>query len=148
MDERRAHGLLRALRRTCEELDRRAGMGDGDAGSFMWRDRGEDEREQERGRRRRLFDRLDAEVDSDDDGDEEARRKCEREGGVVGRGELAYESGTSRTVVDPDGADGHSGDSGAGPAAAGAGRSAEDVEEEEEWFAMDVSALAILETSQ
>ncbi|GJN90475.1 hypothetical protein Rhopal_003486-T1 [Rhodotorula paludigena] len=143
MDERRAHGLLRALRRTCEELDRRAGMGDGDAGSFMWRDRGEDEREQERGRRRRLFDRLDAEVDSDDDDDEEeARRNREREGGVVGRGELAYESGTSRTVVDPDGADG-----GAGPAAARAGRSVEDVEEEEEWFAMDVrTRLALMLT--
>ncbi|GAA5919075.1 hypothetical protein JCM6882_003713 [Rhodosporidiobolus microsporus] len=128
IDARRAFGLLRSARRTCEELDRRAGVED----SPMWRDPEEEEREKTRLERRRVFDRVDDELDSDDErkvGDKEARdkKRSARRGGGDENG-LAYETGLSDTVVDVD------------PPGAGAGRSAADVEEEEEWFSMDVQS--------
>lgn len=93
VDERRAHGILRALRRTCEELDRRAG----ETESFMWRDPDEEEREADKKRRRKVFDRIDQELESEE---EKAAVFGESKSGREGRGELAYERGTSGTVVD------------------------------------------------
>ena len=129
MDERRAYGLLRSLRRTCEELDRRAGIED----SPMWRDPDEEEREQQRVRNRKMFDRIDTELDSDDERKVTASDKAEAK--KAGRGELAYEIGTSQTVVDSDS------DEESAPAeqAAQAAQPAEDPDEEAEWFSYDAS---------
>ncbi|GAA5967593.1 hypothetical protein JCM8115_006995 [Rhodotorula mucilaginosa] len=134
MDERRAYGLLRSLRRTCEELDRRAGIED----SPMWRDPDEEEREQQRVRNRKMFDRIDTELDSDDERKVTASDKAEAK--KAGRGELAYEIGTSQTVVDSDS------DEESAPAeqAAQAAQPAEDPDEEAEWFSYDIrSRLAL-----
>ncbi|GAA5881200.1 hypothetical protein JCM3774_000651 [Rhodotorula dairenensis] len=131
MDERRAYGLLRSLRRTCEELDRRAGIED----SPMWRDPDEEEREQQRVRNRKMFDRIDTELDSDDerkpagDPDKAELRKA-------GRGDLAYEIGTSRTIVETE--------DDASSRAEEASQPAEDPDEEAEWFSYDIrSRLAL-----
>ncbi|GAA5820453.1 hypothetical protein JCM11251_005633 [Rhodosporidiobolus azoricus] len=121
VDARRAFGLLRSARRTCEELDRRAGIED----SMMWRDPEEEQREEEKVKRRRLFDRVDEDLDSDDErkvaGKEERdkRKKARKEK----EDELAYEKGLSETVVDVEGEEEPE-------------RSA--AEDEEEWFSMDV----------
>lgn len=126
MDERRAYGLLQSLRRTCEELDRRAGIED----SPMWRDPDEEAREQQRVRNRKMFDRLDTELDSDDerktvaDPDRGERKKA-------GRGDLAYEVGTSRTVVETE--DDESARAGEPT------QPVEDADEEAEWFSYDAS---------
>ncbi|GAA6024639.1 hypothetical protein JCM10207_003907 [Rhodosporidiobolus poonsookiae] len=122
MDAKRAWGLLRSLRRTCEELDRRAGIDD----SVMWRDPDEEEREEQRTKRRRLFDRLDGELDSDDE--RKAEQVAERRKQKRRETELAYETGQSETVVDPD-----DDDQGATEGQGGA-----DADEEAEWMAMDV----------
>ncbi|GAA5937541.1 hypothetical protein JCM3775_001263 [Rhodotorula graminis] len=98
VDERRAHGILRALRRTCEELDRRAG----ETESYMWRDPDEEEREADKKRRRKVFDRIDQELESDE---EKGAVFGESKSGTEGRGELAYERGTSGVVVELEGDD-------------------------------------------
>lgn len=132
MDERRAYGLLRSLRRTCEELDRRAGVED----SPMWRDPDEEEREQQRVRSRKMFDRIDTELDSDDERKVTAD-SIKAEAKKAGRGELAYEIGTSETVVDSD--SGSDEESAPAEQAAQAARPAEDPDEEAEWFSYDAS---------
>lgn len=159
MDERRAYGLLRSLRRTCEELDRRAGIED----SPMWRDPEEEERERVRVRNRKLFDRIDTELASDDDdgagpGGAQQARAGESFGttaaaaaaardGKVGRGELSYAIGLSDTVV--DGPDDPPSPAVAAPvspstsaAAVRGNPDAEAEEEEAEWFSFDVSVPA------
>ncbi|GAA5971505.1 hypothetical protein JCM21900_001680 [Sporobolomyces salmonicolor] len=112
MDEKRAFGLLRSLRRTCEELDRRAGVED----SAMWKDPDERARDERRERLRRTFERIDREVESDEekDGEEKDERR---------RGALAYERGYTDTVVEVE---------------EGEDQSKEEMEDEEEWFSMDV----------
>ncbi|KWU41945.1 hypothetical protein RHOSPDRAFT_36508 [Rhodotorula sp. JG-1b] len=136
MDERRAYGLLRSLRRTCEELDRRAGIED----SPMWRDPDEEEREQQRVRNRKMFDRIDTELDSDDERKVTAD-SIKAEAKKAGRGELAYEIGTSETVVDSD----SDSDEESAPAeqAAQAARPAEDPDEEAEVHAQIRARLAL-----
>lgn len=135
MDERRAYGLLRSLRRTCEELDRRAGIED----SPMWRDPDEEEREQQRVRNRKMFDRIDTELDSDDER-KVAADSGKAEAKKAGRGELAYEIGTSETVVESES------DEESAPAEqpAQAAHPAEDPDEEAEWFSYDASRLTFL----
>ncbi|GAA5865823.1 hypothetical protein JCM1840_006263 [Sporobolomyces johnsonii] len=112
MDEKRAFGLLRSLRRTCEELDRRAGVED----SAMWKDPDERARDERRERLRKTFERIDREVESDEEKDRE--EKDERR-----RGELAYERGYTDTVVEVEEDE---------------EKSKEEMDEEEEWFSMDV----------
>ncbi|GAA5983685.1 hypothetical protein JCM10908_000380 [Rhodotorula pacifica] len=143
MDERRAFGLLRSLRRTCEELDRRAGIED----SPMWRDPDEEEREEQRLRNRQMFDRIDTELDSDDErkvagGTGKAKRK------QAGGGDLTYKVGMSRTVVDSDDDEEEEQEKEEGEARAARVRSgnvaAEDIDEEAEWFSYDIrSRLAL-----
>ncbi|GAA5840287.1 hypothetical protein JCM9279_002336 [Rhodotorula babjevae] len=151
VDERRAHGILRALRRTCEELDRRAG----ETESYMWRDPDEEEREADKKRRRKVFDRIDQELESDE---EKGTVFGETKSGKEGRGELAYERGTSGTVVDieedDDDDDGKEANERAEDeeTAAQPRRTAAQVKQDEEdeaaeWFEMDVrSRLALMLT--
>lgn len=143
MDERRAFGLLRSLRRTCEELDRRAGIED----SPMWRDPDEEEREQARVRSRKIYDRIDTELDSDDERKNVVDSADKAGRGKAGRGELAYEIGTSGTVVeleDEDDDEDHPSEApteeGSSVAAAPAPdrRHADDIDEAAEWFSYDV----------
>lgn len=116
MDTRRAFGLLRSARRTCEELDRRAGIDE----NVMWRDPEEEKREEEGRQRRRLFDRLDGELE------EEEERKARVEGRRK-KSELEYEKGESGTVVDGE-SDKEGVGGGAGPRGA----------DEAEWLELDV----------
>ncbi|GAA5897301.1 hypothetical protein JCM8208_003782 [Rhodotorula glutinis] len=150
VDERRAHGILRALRRTCEELDRRAGETD----SYMWRDPDEEEREADKKRRRKVFDRIDHELESDED---KGTVFGETETGREGRGELAYERGTSGVVVELEGDDdddeqekerAEEAEEEAARERRTAARVKQDEEDEAaEWFEMDVrSRLALMLT--
>lgn len=142
MDDRRAFGLLRSARRTCEELDRRAGIED----SPMWRDPEEVERDEERKNRRRLFERVDKEVESDEEDVKKAESlfgaKVEDEvpRGKKGRGDLAYETGVSATVVETEDEEAESAARQQVPAGE---RTVQDVEEEAEWFSYDVRALSV-----
>lgn len=135
VDERRAHGLLRALRRTCEELDRRAG----ETESYMWRDPEEEERDADKLRRKKVFDRIDQELESDE---EKGAVFGETKSGREGRGELAYERGTSGTVVeleeDDAEEDATEAASGAAERRTAAQVKQDEADEAEEWFAMDV----------
>ncbi|BGP32101.1 hypothetical protein JCM10296v2_003880 [Rhodotorula toruloides] len=136
MDDRRAFGLLRSARRTCEELDRRAGIED----SPMWRDPEEVEREEERKNRRRLFERVDKEVESDEEDGKKGEslfgaKEDEVPRGKEGKGDLAYETGVSATVVETEEEEAESGAGQHGPTGE---RTALDVEEEAEWFSYDV----------
>ncbi|BGP40099.1 hypothetical protein JCM10450v2_004079 [Rhodotorula kratochvilovae] len=142
VDERRAHGLLRALRRTCEELDRRAG----ETESYMWRDPEEEARDADKKRRRRVFDRIDQELESDE---EKGAVFGEEKSGREGRGALAYDRGTSGTVVEvEDEEEGGAEKGGEGPKRTSAADVQRDeADEAEEWFAMDVrSRLALMLT--
>ncbi|GAA6053020.1 hypothetical protein JCM3770_002386 [Rhodotorula araucariae] len=140
VDERRAHGLLRALRRTCEELDRRAG----ETESYMWRDPDDEARDADKKRRRKAFDRIDHELESDED--KEAAFGEAAKSGRQGRGELAYERGTSGTVVDVDEDDEGMAETG-GDAQAAVPTQRDEADEADEWFAMDVrSRLALMLT--
>ncbi|BGP24676.1 coiled-coil domain-containing protein 75-like protein [Rhodotorula toruloides] len=136
MDDRRAFGLLRSARRTCEELDRRAGIED----SPMWRDPDEVEREEQRRNRRRLFERVDKEVESDEEDAKKGEslfgaKEDEPPKGKTGRGDLAYETGVSATVVETEEEEAESAAKQQVPAGE---RTALDVEEEAEWFSYDV----------
>ncbi|KAK4053890.1 hypothetical protein OIO90_003727 [Microbotryomycetes sp. JL221] len=114
MDERKAHGYLRSLRRTCEELDRRNGIDD----SPMWKDPEELEREQDQAIRRLAF------IRDDDDDD------VENSDSHYNQGRLSYEKGLSSTVVEEDEEEAELDYKGKEDAAAD--------EEQREWFAMDV----------
>ncbi|GAA6040911.1 hypothetical protein JCM8097_003183 [Rhodosporidiobolus ruineniae] len=140
MDAKRAWGLLRSARRTCEELDRRAGIED----SPMWRDPEEEARETETRERRRLFDRVDKELDSDDERKVGEREKKAAEAAAKrkeGRGGLAYETGLSATVVDDedddDEADEGENEAG-GQGGDGDGLAAAHTVDEDDWFSTDV----------
>ncbi|GAA5876004.1 hypothetical protein JCM8547_000675 [Rhodosporidiobolus lusitaniae] len=127
LDSKRAFGLLRNARRTCEDLDRRNGVEE----NVMWRDPEEEQREREREGRKRLWDKVDEEVDSEDErkGEETERRREKRRKEKEDRGEgLGYETGVSGTVVETEEEREEDREGGE--------KSAE--EEEKEWFDMDV----------
>ncbi|KAK4048344.1 hypothetical protein OIV83_004866 [Microbotryomycetes sp. JL201] len=126
VDERKAFGYLRSLRRTCEELDRRNGIQD----SPMWKDPDELEREQVAVIRRRAFLR-----DNEDENvavgaltSSSSTNARQREGSAG----LAYDKGLSHTVVDSREDDEQAGTNDA------VDETAKSHAEEQEWFAMDV----------
>ncbi|GAA5925193.1 Cmg1p [Sporobolomyces koalae] len=104
IDSKRAFGILKSLRRTLEELDRRNGVDE----NPMWHDpddHGSDPEVNEF-RNKRLFARLDKEIEasSDDDDENEGQGGTRRDGrGQEQRreqSELDYLRGKSDTVVD------------------------------------------------
>ena len=111
VDDRRAFGLLKSARRTCEELDRRAGVED----SAMWRDPEERDADERRAKRRKVDDRAEEGEEADEllEGTRPRRK-----------GALGYETGLSATVVD----DGEEDED---------AKAARD--EEDDWFSMDAS---------
>ncbi|KAL8279948.1 hypothetical protein RQP46_007529 [Phenoliferia psychrophenolica] len=115
-NERKAFGILRSVRKTLEELDRRAGIED----SVMWKAPEDQVRDERRDRAKRAF--RGGDVDPDEDWGVDV--KGEREEQDRGRG-LDYEKGLSGVVVDEDG-DGEEGD-----------EAKLDREEEAEWLAFD-----------
>lgn len=118
VNDRKVHGYLRSLRRTCEELDRRAGIEE----SIMWRDPDEESRQEDKAFRRRAFLRGDADYDAELGVDVEAERA--REDDMPRRTALSYEQGLSETVIDNPEEDENE---------------AQRVKaEQEEWFSMDV----------
>ncbi|KAM0791200.1 hypothetical protein ACM66B_005682 [Microbotryomycetes sp. NB124-2] len=126
VDERKAFGYLRSLRRTCEELDRRNGIED----SPMWKDPEELDREQAAAIRRKAFIR----DDDDEDNGAASRGGESSETGAIGqgrrsRGGLEYDRGLNNTVVD---------DPEQETQAETSDIDQEKAEEEREWFAMDV----------
>lgn len=114
-NERKAIGILRSVRKTLEELDRRAGMED----SVMWKAPEDKAREDGRERARRAFRGGDADPEDDFGVDVAAERKAEDR---RGKG-LEYDRGVSGVVVDQDSDD---------------DEAKRDQEEEQEWLAFDV----------
>lgn len=84
-DENRCKGSLRALRKTCEELDRRNGIEE----SVMWREPESLEREAREERRRLAYKGTDHEL-------EEERIQ------VADKGDLRYATGINQVVVDDE----------------------------------------------
>ncbi|KAM0749700.1 hypothetical protein T439DRAFT_381272 [Meredithblackwellia eburnea MCA 4105] len=117
-DERKAQGVLRSVRKTLEELDRRNGIED----SIMWKAPEDAIKLEKKMRARRAYLGGDADPDADFGVDVAAEREDE-DLRKKNKGSLAYETGLSETVVDEEDDE----------------KTKENLDEEAEWLSMETS---------